>query len=245
MDRMLGSSNSHDFIFPLEMSSCPPTPAMPYSIPPEYSQWVPDLVTPIMPSGGTSFLSPHMTREELKSYVRTVISELVVTPNARSIIDYYKLPPVYFPPGFKVPKYRKYDGTSDPRQHFSSFLMDSHQFMHDKALLVHLFQGSFEGEALMWFASLSASELTSFRTVIEIFIARFDPLTCQALTLFNLANEKMSRDEDFFVYANRWWIIASRSGIAIPETQAVTMIINNATPQLRAILILSKIHTIS
>jgi len=39
----------------------------------------------------------------------------------------------------------------------------------------------------MWFASLSASELTAFDIVAERFISRFDYLTYQAPKLFDLA----------------------------------------------------------
>src|SRR5262249_2820038 len=89
-------------------------------------------------------------------------------PKPQSVVDYCKLPPVYFPPGFKAPKYRKYNGLEDPNHHITSFVMDSHQYIHDKAMLVHLFHKSLEGEALHWFSSLSASDLASFDTVCEI-----------------------------------------------------------------------------
>uniref|UniRef100_A0A1D1Z1M8 Succinyl-CoA ligase [ADP-forming] subunit beta n=1 Tax=Anthurium amnicola TaxID=1678845 RepID=A0A1D1Z1M8_9ARAE len=242
---MLGSSNSHDFRSPMETASLPLRPAMPCSSPPLYSQRVPDSVAHVISSGDTSFSSTYTTMDELKSYIRKVISESVAVPKSRSTSNYCKLPPVFFPPGFKVPNYRKYDGMSDPRHHFASFVMDSQQFMHDKALTVHLFQKSLEGEALMWFASLSASELTSFRTVVERFMSRFGHITCQAPTLFDLVSEKMSPDEDFIDYVNRWGNMASGSEIAIPESQAVAMIINNATPQLRDILMFSELRTLS
>src|SRR5262249_45925947 len=154
------------------------------------------------------------------SYINRVISESIPTPRARSISDYCKLPPVYYPPGFKAPKYRMYDGTSDPRHHLSTFVMDSQPFMHNKALLVHLFQKSLEGEALMWFASLTVAEMVSFDIVAERFMSHFDYLIPQPPTLLDLVNEKMSPDEDFLDFAIRWQDMASRSEAIIPESQA-------------------------
>src|SRR5262249_1316309 len=123
-------------------------------------------------------------------------------PKVRSIMDYFKLPLIYFLPSFKAPKYQKYDGTSDPHHYISRFIMDSHQFLYDKALLVHLLQKSLEGEAHRWFTSLSAMELTSFDIVAERFTAHFSHLAHQALTLFDLVMEKMKLDEDFLHFDN-------------------------------------------
>jgi len=229
---------------PYSIPQQPPqqVPNMPYSIPPQYSYGTPNPVAPVSPEG---IPSPHpMTKEELHDCIRQIIVESIPGPRTRSIMDYCKLPPVNFPPGFKVPKYRKYDGTSDPSPHLSGFVMDSHQFLHDRALLVHLFQKSLEGEALGWFISLSTSELTSFDIVAQKFTDHFSYLAPQIPTLTDLVNEKMKPDEDFKDFANRWGAMACKSGIQIPKTQAIAMMVHNATPQLRSILMLSEITTV-
>lgn len=55
--------------------------------------------------------------------------------------------------------------------------------------------------------------------------------------------EKMRPNKDFIHIANRWRIMAFKTEVPIPESQAFTMLINNAIPQLRAILILNELHT--
>src|SRR5262249_2004523 len=127
--------------------------------------------------------------------------------------------------------------------HISSFVMESHQYLHDNAMLVHLFHKSLEGEALHWFSSLSAADLASFDIVAGKFISQFSYLTGQSPTLYDVFSEKMKPEENFLQFANRWRTIASRSGVPIPERQAVTLIVNNTTPQLKAILMLSELHT--
>ena len=118
--------------------------------------------------------------------------------------------------------------------------MDSHQWLYDRVLLVHLFQQSLEGEALRWFTSLPAIDLINFDMVSERFISHFAHMTSQTPTLFDLVSEKMKGDEDFVTFANRWRAMASRAEIVIPESQAIIMIINNTPPQLRSILMLNE-----
>src|SRR5262249_31204808 len=216
---------------------------IPYSALPQYTGGMVGPSPPAIPLGSQPPSSVHTIKEDLQNYVRGLVAASVAAPRAKSVVDYCKLPPVFFPPGFQAPKYRRYDGTSDPHHHISGFVMDSHQYLHNKALWVHLFQKSLEGEALSWFTSLSATELASFDIVAERFVAYFSYLTHQSPTLYELVMEKMKPDEDFVVFANRWRTMASRSEVIIPENQAVTMIINNTIPQLRAILMLSEMHT--
>jgi len=110
-------------------------------------------------------------------------------------------------------------------------------------MLVHLFHKSLEGEALSRFTSLSAADLASFDTVAAKFVSQFSHLTYQSPTLFDLFSEKMRPDEDFLVYANRWCTMAARSELPVPERQAITIIVNNATPQLKVVLMLSELRT--
>jgi len=112
-----------------------------------------------------------MTRDEVTDLIQDFFSKFVPDAKPRSVVDYCKLPPVYFPPSFKAPMYRKYNGTDDPNHHINGFMLDSHLYRQDKAMLVHLFHKSLEGEALSWFTSLSATDLTSFDTVAEKFIS--------------------------------------------------------------------------
>ncbi|MQM00555.1 hypothetical protein Taro_033293, partial [Colocasia esculenta] len=119
---------------------------------------------------------------------------------------------------FKTPEYCKYDGTADPQFHLLGFLMNSHQWLYDRVLMVHLFQQSLEGEALRWFTSLHASNLINFDIVSKRFISHFSYMATQVPTLPNLVAEKMRPDEDFVTFANRWSSMASRADLPIPET---------------------------
>ncbi|MQM00733.1 hypothetical protein Taro_033481 [Colocasia esculenta] len=160
----------------------------------------------------------------MEGLVRRLLAESLSLSKPHSLQNYCKLPNAYFPPGFKASKYRKYDGTSDPQFHLAGFTMDSHRWLYDRVLLVHLYQQSLEGEALRWFASLPASDLINFNIVSEHFISHFSYMATQVPTLPNLVVEKMRPDEDFVTFANRWRSMASRADLPILESQAITMI---------------------
>ncbi|MQL70210.1 hypothetical protein Taro_002533 [Colocasia esculenta] len=184
--------------------------------------------------------SESIPRSEVEGLVRKLLAESLSLSKPHSLQNYCKLPNTYFPPGFKAPKYRKYNETSDPQYHLAGFTMDSHRWMYDRVLLVHLFQQSLEGEALRWFTSLPASDLVNFDIVSERFISHFSYMATQVPTLPDLVAERMKPDEDFVTFANRWRSMASKVDIPIPESQAITMLVTNTTPVLRSILMLSK-----
>ncbi|MQL69821.1 hypothetical protein Taro_002112 [Colocasia esculenta] len=113
----------------------PPTPApspipTPPSIYPPYVQHTP------LAQSESIFWS------EMEGLVRRLLAESLSLSKPHSLQNYCKLPNAYFPPGFKSPKYHKYDGTSDPQFHLAGFTMDSHRWLYDRVLLVHLFQQS-------------------------------------------------------------------------------------------------------
>ncbi|MQL81822.1 hypothetical protein Taro_014293 [Colocasia esculenta] len=120
--------------------------------------------------------SSQADNEEMEGLVRRLLAESLSLSKPHSLQNYCKLPNAYFPSGFKAPKYCKYDGTSDPQFHLAGFTMDSHRWLYDRILLVHLFQQSLEGEALRWLTSLPASDLVNFDIVSECFISHFSDM---------------------------------------------------------------------
>src|SRR5262249_44791357 len=85
----------------------PPGPDSYYAPLPQHQYVRPDPAALMTPAVAPP-VSPSMTRDEVTVHVQDLLSKSIPDPKARSVVDYCKLPPVYFPPGFKAPKYRKY-----------------------------------------------------------------------------------------------------------------------------------------
>ncbi|MQL77670.1 hypothetical protein Taro_010085 [Colocasia esculenta] len=115
--------------------------------------------------------SESVSNYEMEGFVRKLLAESLSLSKPHSLQNYCKLPNAYFPSGFKAMKYRKYDGTSDPQFHLAGFLMDSHSWLYDRVLMVHLFQQSLEEEALRGSIYLSSRPLSihfSYQEFIDL-----------------------------------------------------------------------------
>lgn len=87
-----------------------------------------------------------VSKEKPKTYFVEYICAL---PFDRSL---YMVP---FPRDMEVPKYDKYDGNGDPRDHVRHFYALSMNFMHEDTYLMRLFSRSLRDQAMEWFTKYS------------------------------------------------------------------------------------------
>lgn len=59
-----------------------------------------------------------------------------------------------FPPGFEMPKFMKYKGKDDPRDHIHEFHILCQEVSYSDLYICRLFPKSLTGDALVWFSSL-------------------------------------------------------------------------------------------
>ena len=111
-----------------------------------------------------------MPRPDIKRMISEALAEAGVTSKAPVGYDTSKFPHFTLPPGFKMPKMRRYNGAEDPRNHLAAFNMDTLPYRYDQGLIVYLFFKTLEGEALRWFDALTAHDLQDFKTVEEKFL---------------------------------------------------------------------------
>lgn len=94
-------------------------------------------------------------KEKLAQMMREKDKPLVKQYTLDTICPFSFVRDLYMPPfprGFKLPKYKKYLGISDPQYHLKEFDTFSMEFMHNKMYLMHLFPLSIGGQAMEWYS---------------------------------------------------------------------------------------------
>lgn len=97
---------------------------------------------------------------------------------------------VPFPPYFELPKFEKYKGKDDQRDHAKDFFMSYQEVAYSDNYLIRLFSQSLGGQALEWFLHLPKGSLTTFVNLSTRFIKHFSYNVEHKLTMMDLCNTK-------------------------------------------------------
>ncbi|KAK6142550.1 hypothetical protein DH2020_022898 [Rehmannia glutinosa] len=89
------------------------------------------------------------------------------------------------PPSFKMPQMENYDGTSDPRDHLENF--QAHIMLHGEtdAIKCRAFSATLRKSARVWFSSLPAASISSFKQLAQEFLNHFDESLRDFIQRFN------------------------------------------------------------
>ncbi|XP_050160600.1 uncharacterized protein LOC126634149 [Malus sylvestris] len=77
------------------------------------------------------------------------------------------------PAKFTQPKFRLFEGTTDPVEHIYHFQQQMALEGDDEALLCKLFPSSLSGSSLTWFRQLKSRSIESFTNLCEAFISQY------------------------------------------------------------------------
>ena len=80
--------------------------------------------------------------------------------------DLCLVPDVVIPPKFKVPDFDRYKGTTCPKNHLKMYCRKMVAYSRDEKLLMHFFQDSLAGAAVIWYTNLEASRIRTWKDLI-------------------------------------------------------------------------------
>ena len=80
--------------------------------------------------------------------------------------------------------------------------MDALPYQYDNGLTIYLFFKSLEGEALKWFNTLTACDLSDFKIVQEKFLNQYSHRIQHKPTIRDLITEKMKPNKSFVTFAS-------------------------------------------
>ena len=70
---------------------------------------------------------------------------------------------VVIPPKFKMPKFKKYDGTKCPENHLATYCNKMTGHARNEDLLIHVFYDSLAGAAAQWYRRLKKNQIRTWR----------------------------------------------------------------------------------
>jgi len=114
------------------------------------------------------------------------------------------VPNVVIPPKFKVPYFDKYKGTTCPKNHLKMYCRKMGAYSRDNNLLMHFFQESLAGAAVIWYTNLQAYHIRLWKDLITAFIRQYQYNTDMAPDRTQLQNIRKWEHESFKEYAQRW-----------------------------------------
>jgi len=72
-----------------------------------------------------------------------------------------------------VPNFDKYKGTTCPKNHLKMYCRKMGAHSRDEKLLMHLFQDSLAGAAVIWYTNLEASRIRTWKDLITAFLRQY------------------------------------------------------------------------
>ena len=119
------------------------------------------------------------------------------------------VPDVVISPKFKMPKFKKYDGTKCPKNHWATYCNKMARHAHDEGLFIHKFYDGLTGAAVQWYRRLKKNQIRTWSDLARAFLKRYKYMLETTPDLLTLQSMKKGPDEDYREYAIRWKNVAS------------------------------------
>ncbi|PKI73730.1 hypothetical protein CRG98_005879 [Punica granatum] len=104
-------------------------------------------------------------------------------------------PGMRLPPKFKVPEFKTYEGTTDPRHHLRHYRGKMLHYWEYEEFVIHSFQDSLSGSALDWFMSRKAEDIPTWEDLSRKFIDQYRYCAETPPTLLELSTKEMAQGQ--------------------------------------------------
>ncbi|XP_016681136.2 uncharacterized protein [Gossypium hirsutum] len=140
--------------------------------------------------------------------------------------DLSLVPDLVLPPKFKMPEFKKYNGTNCPEAHITMFCRRMMGYINNDPLLIHCFQDSLIGSAVRWYNQLSRANIHSWKDLAQAFMKQYRHVMDIAPDRIVLQNMEKKPNESFRQYAQRWREVAAQVQPPLLEKEITMLFIN-------------------
>ncbi|PKI67398.1 hypothetical protein CRG98_012207, partial [Punica granatum] len=132
-------------------------------------------------------------------------------------------PGMRLPPKFKIPEFKTYEGTTDPRHHLRHYQGKMLSYWEYEEFVVHSFQDSLSGSTLDWFMSLKAEDIPTWEDLSRRFTDQYRYCAETPPTILEMSTKEMVRGQKFEEYAAKWRAQAAKHIPPISEAQQIQL----------------------
>ena len=129
------------------------------------------------------------------------------------------VPYYVWPNNFELPKFDKFKGKEDPKDHLRTFKHECYLINHIDPLMLRIFPMYLSGQALDWYNSLGQHSLHTFQQLANLFLNHFSINIKRKTSLSDLYNLKQFPDEPIADYVTRWRSIIHDLTFPIPQAE--------------------------
>ncbi|XP_075109906.1 uncharacterized protein LOC142181194 [Nicotiana tabacum] len=144
--------------------------------------------------------------------------------------DLCMFPDVHLSPGFKVPKFEKYNGHGDPIAHLKRYCNQLRGVGRNEELLIAYFGESLTGVASEWFLDRDTSCWYVWDDMARAFVKQFQYNIDIAPDRISLSNLKKKPTESFREYAIKWREQAARAKPPMDDHELITVFLQAQEP---------------
>ncbi|PKI50978.1 hypothetical protein CRG98_028629 [Punica granatum] len=137
--------------------------------------------------------------------------------------DWNLFPGMLLPPKIKIPDFKIYDGTKDPRHHLRHYHSKMLSYWDYEEFVIQTFQDSLTGSALDWFMTLKAGDILTWTDLSQKFLDQYRFCAETPPTLLDLSMSEMRESQTFEAYATKWRGKAAKHIPPITERQQVQL----------------------
>ncbi|XP_070029538.1 uncharacterized protein [Nicotiana sylvestris] len=137
---------------------------------------------------------------------------------------------IHLPPGFKTPKFEKYDGHGDPIAYLKRYCNQLRGAGRNEELLMTYFGESLVGVASEWFIDQDISYWHVWDDMAQAFVKQFQYNIDIVQDLNSLSNMKKKLAESFKVYAIKWREQAARVKPPMDDHELITVFLQAQNP---------------
>ncbi|XP_070057361.1 uncharacterized protein [Nicotiana tomentosiformis] len=137
---------------------------------------------------------------------------------------------IHLPPGFKTPKFEKYDGHGDPITHLKRYCNQLRSARRKEELLMTYFGESLVGVASEWFIDQNISHWHVWDDMAQTFVKQFQYNIDIAPDCNSLSNMKKKPTESFREYVIKWMEQVARVKPPMNNHELITIFLEAQEP---------------